>query len=299
MNQHASFPKPPKRLRLPPWLHRKLPKHDPFSSTTENVSSLHTVCHEAKCPNITQCFSQKTATFLVLGNHCTRACGFCEIGFSKTPPLPDAEEPIKLAHSVKNLGLKHAVITQVARDDLADGGATHIAQIIRSVRKVNPETTIEILSSDFEGKIESLDILLSEEPEVYNHNVETVRRLTPRVRHKATYDRSLSLLKHAKNSSGVVKTGLMVGCSEKPEEVLETLHDLNEIGVDIVTIGQYMKPSRHKLPVYEYVHPDQFAKYKKEGEKMGIKYVFSGPLVRSSFNAQEVLQQLNQRIRHG
>lgn len=299
MKPHQTFPKPPKRLRLPPWLHQKLPTHDPFSSTTNSVSLLHTVCHEAKCPNIVQCFSKKTATFLVLGNACTRACGFCEIGYSEAPPAPDDREPQNIAQSVSELGLKHVVITQVARDDLVDGGATHLVNILKAVRKANPTSTIEILSSDFEGKLSSLDILLQEAPEVYNHNIETIRRLTPRVRHKATYERSLSLLRHAKGHSCIVKTGLMVGCGEKPEEVLETLHELALLGVDVVTIGQYMKPSKHKLPVYEYVHPDQFEKYKIEGEKMGIRYVFSGPLVRSSYNAQEVLDTLTQRTIDG
>lgn len=284
---------------LPPWMHRKLPSKKEYSVTDNliNEQMLATVCEEAKCPNRFECYSKKTATFLLLGKICTRACGFCEIGFSKTPPPLDPDEGKKVSHSVKTLKLKHVVLTQVARDDLADGGAASIANTIRQIRKDNPAATIEVLTSDFHGNIEALEIILAEKPEIFNYNIETVHRLTPRVRHKATYERTLYILKHAKAllPKSFIKSGLMLGLGEKDEEIEETLLHLQAAGVDIVTMGQYMRPSKKKLAVKEYVHPEKFAFWKMRGEELKIPYVYAGPYVRSSYNASEVFDDLKKR----
>jgi lipoic acid synthetase len=201
--------------RFPSWLHRKLPTGGQIFKTGEIVQKykLNTVCEEAKCPNRFECYTKKTATFLALGKACTRNCGFCDIDFTKTPKAPEADEPIRIAHSVKELGLKHAVITMVARDDLPDFGATHMGLIVAAIRELNPETTIEVLTSDFSGDLSALDLVLNEKPEIFNHNIETVRALSPRVRHKAQYDRTLEVLRHAKESgkSIFVKSGIMLG----------------------------------------------------------------------------------------
>lgn len=290
----AKFDTRPKRGNFPEWLHLKLPKGKHLAGTTENMRKhmLHTVCEEAKCPNRLECFSKKTATFLACGNQCTRACGFCEIDFAKNPLPLDPEEPQRIAESSLALGLKHVVITMVARDDLRDKGANHIAKIIKEIRKAIPTATVEVLTSDFSGDLDAVDIVLNAQPEIFNYNTETVRALTPRVRHKATYDRTLLILEHAKNTSfkGKTKSGLMLGLGETQKQVHETLQDLHSVGVDIVTLGQYLQPSKKKLRVKEFVHPDQFAAYKTYGEALGIPFVYSGPFVRSSYNAAEVLK---------
>ncbi|MCH9621848.1 MAG: Lipoyl synthase [Chlamydiia bacterium] len=284
---------------LPSWLHRKLPNKEQYSVTDNliNEKMLSTVCEEAKCPNRFECYSKKTATFLLLGSICTRACGFCEIGFSKAPPALDPCEGKKVAESVKTLGLKHAVLTQVARDDLNDGGASSIVDTIREIRKMNPNTTIEVLTSDFHGNIDALEMILNEKPEIFNYNLETVRRLTPRVRHKATYDRTLFILKHAKKMlpNSFIKSGIMLGLGEDDEEIKQALKDLQSLGVNIVTMGQYMRPSRKKLVVKEYVTPEKFMFWKTTGEKIGIPYVYSGPYVRSSYNASAVFEDLKKK----
>ncbi len=267
---------------FPPWLRRKLPKGSQLVKTGKALGGLPTVCEEASCPNLFECWSKKTATFLILGKSCTRACGFCDIDFAKKPPCPDLEEPQKVAKSVKELGLKHVVITMVARDDLPDGGAAHLIQVMQSVKEI-PGTTIEVLTSDFAGNWEALDQVLAEKPNVYNHNVETVRRLTPRVRHKATYDRSLELLTRAKAPH--LKSGLMVGLGETPDEVKETFHDLKSVGCDIVTVGQYLQPSRRKLQVKAFITPEEFKTYEEYGHSIGISNMYCGPFVRSSYNA--------------
>lgn len=275
--------------RFPSWLHRKLPRGRELFKTNAilNESQLNTVCEEAKCPNRLECYSNKTATFLALGKACTRACGFCDIDFDKDPKLPEKDEPERIANSVKELGLKHVVITMVARDDLADQGATHIAEIIHTIRKENPEATVEVLTSDFSGDEKPLDIVLEAAPEIFNHNIETVRRMTPRVRHKATYDRTLKVLNYVTNSGKVpfVKSGIMVGLGETEEEVQETLRDLQSAGCQIITIGQYLQPNKHKLLVKSFVTPEQFKEYERYGHSLGIKYIYSGPFVRSSYNA--------------
>lgn len=284
--------------RFPSWLHRKLPAGGALYKTGELLKQygLNTVCEEAKCPNRFECYSKKTATFLALGKECSRNCGFCDIDFSKTPKGPEADEPVRIALSVKELGLKHVVITMVARDDLEDGGAAHIGAIIAKTREINPGCTIEVLTSDFEGKPSSIDLVLSEKPEIYNYNIETVRRLTPRVRHKATYERTLQLLSYVKASgkSLFVKSGIMVGLGETTEEVLETIDDLHRAGCSIITIGQYLQPNRKKLLVKNFIDPDTFKQFEEYGHRIGVAYMHCGPFIRSSYNAAELFE----KVRH-
>ncbi len=275
--------------RFPSWLHRKLPAGNELKRTQEVLRKrgMNTVCEEAKCPNRLECYSRRTATFLALGKSCTRACGFCEIDFAKKPQAPDPEEPLHIAQTVKELGLSHVVITMVARDDLEDQGATHIAAIVDTVRAECPGVTIELLTSDFNGDTEALASVLKTRPEIFNHNLETVRRLTPRVRHRATYERTLELLSYVAQSERVpfVKSGIMVGLGETAEEVEEALADLKKVGCSIVTIGQYLQPSRRKLLVKSFVAPEQFKRYEQHGKALGIQHVYAGPFVRSSYNA--------------
>lgn len=282
--------------RFPKWLHRPLPKGGQLFQTTDILRKyrLNTVCEEAKCPNRLECYNKKTATFLALGKECTRACGFCEIDFSKTPKAPEADEPFRIAQSVKDLGLKHVVITMVARDDLQDQGASHIAAIIREIRMHVPSVTIEVLTSDFGGDMEALAIVLDERPEVFNHNIETVARLTPKVRNKATYERTLAVLKSAKTSKKplFVKSGIMLGLGETQEEVKETIKDLHEAGCDIITIGHYLQASRLKLPVRRFATPEEFQMYEDYGLSIGVKHVYSGPFIRSSYNADLALTKI-------
>lgn len=284
--------------RFPSWLHRKLPKGSDLWNTSSVIKEnrLHTVCEEAKCPNLLECWSKKTATFLAMGKECTRNCGFCDIDFTKAPKPLEADEPQRIADSVKKLGLKHVVITMVARDDLPDGGAAHIAGIIREIRKEVDGATLEVLTSDFSGNLESLDTVLQAKPEIFNHNLETVRAMTPRVRHTATYDRTLMVLEHAKkhriNPNMLVKSGIMLGLGETREQVEETLRDLANIGCDIVTMGQYLQPNRQKLLVKAFVHPDEFKHYEEYGYLLGIRHMYCGPFVRSSYNADMVIQKV-------
>lgn len=282
----------PIRGRFPSWLHRNLPKGEGLFKTNAILAKhrLNTVCEEAKCPNRFECYSNKTATFLALGKECTRNCGFCDIDFSKTPKEPEIDEPLRIAHSVQELGLQHVVITMVARDDLPDGGAHHIAEIIRTVRKMCDSVSIEVLTSDFSGSSHALDIVLAEKPDVFNHNIETVRELSPRVRHKATYDRTLSVLKYVKASqqAGHLKSGIMVGLGETSAQVEQTITDLYGVGCDIITIGQYLQADQRKLLVKEFVTPEQFKRYEDFGYSLGIHKMYCGPFVRSSYNAHEV-----------
>jgi len=280
---------PEGRGRFPSWLHRKLPKGGNLWTTGAVVAGqrLHTVCEEARCPNLLECWSRKTATFLVMGKQCTRACGFCDIDFSKQPAPLEEDEPLRVAESVEQLGLRHVVITMVARDDVEDGGGAHLAKIMRAVRERCPETTIEVLTSDLSGSESGLRAVLEAEPTVFNHNVETVRSLTPRVRHKATYERSLEMLERASEwgSQRYTKSGIMVGLGETGAEVEQTLHDLHAVGVEIVTMGQYLQPNRNKLLVKEFVTPEQFEHYAELGRQIGIPQMYCGPFVRSSYNA--------------
>ncbi len=281
--------------RFPKWLHRKLPEGGKLFKTNTIIDKyqLNTVCEEAKCPNRLECYSKKTATFLALGKTCTRACGFCEIDFAKNPKAPDEDEPARIALSAKELGLKHVVITMVARDDLPDQGAMHIAKIIDAIHEEMPEATTEVLTSDFSGNKEALDLLVTRDIDVFNHNLETVKRLTPKVRHKATYERTLEVLSYMKNSSfkGLIKSGIMVGLGETIEEVEQALKDLKEAGCDIVTIGHYLQASRLKIPVKKFVSPEEFKHFETFGHSIGISNVYSGPFVRSSYNA-DLLQSL-------
>ncbi len=278
------------RGRFPSWLHRDMPKGNGLIETSHEIvkGRLNTVCEEARCPNILECYSNKTATFLLLGKACTRACGFCDIEHSKTLPLPDREEPIRIVESARALGLKHIVLTMVARDDLDDGGSQHVAETVACIRSHIQDATCEVLVSDFLGNSHSLDIVLQSAPEIFNHNLETVRRLTPKIRHTATYERSLSVLKYAKENGRdgtLTKSGIMLGLGETEEEVYEALQDLRNMSVDIVTIGQYLQASQKKLPVQSFVHPDQFEAYQNYGKTLGIPVVYAGPFVRSSYNA--------------
>lgn len=281
--------------RFPSWLHRKLPKGAALAATDRILSKnrLHTVCEEAKCPNLLECWSKKTATFLIMGKECTRNCGFCDIDFSKAPKPLEADEPQRVAESVAELGLRHVVITMVARDDLSDGGAAHLADVVRAVRERCSNVTIEVLTSDFAGNQAAWDIILDARPEVFNYNVETVRELTPRVRHKATYDRTLQLLSYVKKERRTkemfVKSGMMVGLGETEEQVHETLRDLNAAGCDIVTIGQYLQANHQKLRVKAFIPPEQFKRYEQYGLSLGIQQMFCGPFVRSSYHAGEFI----------
>lgn len=288
--------------RFPSWLHRKLPKGNELWNTEQviNRNGLHTVCEEARCPNLLECWSKKTATFLVMGKDCTRSCGFCSIDFAKTPKPLEGDEPAKVAQSVQELGLKHVVITMVARDDLSDGGADHLCKVVAEVRKQAPESTIELLTSDFHGNFDALQRVLESEPEIFNHNIEAVREYSPRVRHTATYDRTLSILRYAKSNAKsphmLVKSGLMVGFGETEEQVQQTLRDLKEAGCDIVTIGQYLQPSRYKLRVKAFVTPEQFKAYEDYGYSIGLKYMYCGPFVRSSYNANLVIKRAYESV---
>lgn len=281
--------------RFPSWLHRKLPQGNALLTVQAILKEEHlpTVCEEARCPNIFECWSAKTATFLALGKACTRSCGFCDIDFSKLPAALDPEEPERIARSVEKMGLKHVVITMVARDDLPDGGAGQLLKIVAAVRARAPEATIELLTSDFQGDLSVVDQILAAKPTIFNHNIETVRELTPQVRHKATYERTLSVLERARNFPGnhLVKSGIMVGLGETEAQVQATLRDLKAAGVDIVTIGQYLQANRKNLRVKAFITPEQFKAYEDYGHSIGIKQCYCGPFVRSSYNADLVLKE--------
>jgi lipoic acid synthetase len=279
------------RPRLPEWLRFQLPVSTGFGATRTLLGELklHTVCESAKCPNHWECWSKSTAAFMIAGENCTRACGFCAVKTAKPLPL-DAGEPARVAEATLRMKLKHVVITAVARDDLADGGAEHFRQTIGKVRELNPATVIEVLVPDFLDRDESIDVVLAGRPHIYNHNLETVRRLTPSVRHRATYERSLRVLGKVKSRSGdslYTKSGMMLGLGETEEELLQALRDLRGAGCDILTLGQYLQPTLRHLPVVEYISPANFARYKTAAEQMGFVHVASGPMVRSSYHADE------------
>ncbi len=275
--------------RKPHWLKVKLPSGDNFKELRDIVEThkLHTICSSGRCPNMGECWGDRTATFMILGNICTRSCGFCNVLTGK--PLPaDLKEPVKVAESIQLMGVKHAVITSVDRDDLFDGGANIWAETIRKIREYNPGITMETLIPDFQGKENLLDIIIKEKPEVVSHNLETVRRLTKQVRKQAKYDRSLEVLKYLKDRGiNRTKSGIMLGLGETESEVIETMKDLRGVGVDVMTIGQYLQPSPKHLPVVRYPHPDEFKKYESIGLNMGFRFVESGPLVRSSYHAHK------------
>ena len=276
------------KLLLPPWLHKPLRGGTIQTEKAVRQCGLCTVCEEALCPNLSECYQERRAAFLLLGPLCTRACAFCSVGFSPYPPSPDAGEPSRVAACCAELALRHAVLTMVTRDDLADGGALHLANTVCAVRQMVPEVTVEVLTSDFAGSSSAVDIILREKPEVFAHNLETVRSLSPKVRSLATYDGSLSLLRSIKEKEPgqVTKSSLMVGLGESVVEVQEALLDLKRAGVDCVTIGQYLQPTSKQVAVKEWIHPDLFCRYEMYGKELGIQEVIAAPFVRSSYKAR-------------
>jgi lipoic acid synthetase len=285
-------------IKRPPWLRVKTSWGENYRQLKVLLadSNLHTVCQEANCPNINHCFESKTATFLILGNICTRGCGFCDV--KRGTPLPvDNSEPKRVAIAVKKLGLSYAVITSVTRDDLPDGGASLFAQTIQEIRNLIPVCKIEVLIPDFLGSFESLKMVLDAKPDVLNHNLETVKRLYPQVRRGADYERSLNLLHIAKDYDGnlITKSGIMVGLGETWEEIVNLMGDLGNVSCDLLTIGQYLSPSKEHLSVAKYYHPDEFAELKRIGEKMGFLHVESGPLVRSSYEAHKQMKKVSKQ----
>ena len=277
--------------KKPEWIRVKLPTGKKYTELRSVVDryNLHTICTSGSCPNMGECWGEGTATFMILGNICTRSCGFCGVKTGRPESL-DWEEPEKVARSIKLMNIKHAVLTSVDRDDLKDMGSIIWAETVRAVRRMNPNTTMETLIPDFQGVERNLNRILDVAPEIISHNMETVRRLTREVRIQAKYDRSLGVLRYLKeNGANRTKSGIMLGFGEKEEEVIETLHDLKEAKVDIVTIGQYLQPSKKHLPVKQFVTPEQFAKYKEIGLELGFRHVESGALVRSSYRAHKHL----------
>lgn len=273
----------------PKWLRVKLPTGKKYTQLRNLVDTynLHTICTSGSCPNMGECWGEGTATFMILGNICTRSCGFCGVKTGRPEEL-DWAEPEKVARSIKIMGIKHAVVTSVDRDDLKDMGSILWAETVKAIRRMNPETTLETLIPDFQGVEKHLDRILEVSPEVISHNMETVRRLTREVRIQAKYDRSLGVLKYLKESGARrTKSGIMLGLGETKEEVLQTLDDLRSAGVDIVTIGQYLQPSKKHLPVKRFVTPEEFDEYRKAGLEMGFRHVESGALVRSSYKAHK------------
>ncbi len=274
--------------RKPSWLRVKLPTGEEYAKVRNIVSKhkLHTICESGNCPNMGECWGAGTATFMILGNICTRSCGFCNVATGR-PKAVDWDEPLRVANSVKLMNVKHCVITSVDRDDLKDGGSIIWAETIKAIREVSPKTKFETLIPDFAGKWENLQRIIDVKPDIVSHNIETVRRLTPKVRIQAKYDRSLEVLKRIKEAGLKTKCGIMVGLGEYEHEVLEAMDDLRRVNVDVLTIGQYLQPTPKHLPVAEFIHPDTFARYKEEGLKRGFRYVESGPLVRSSYHAEK------------
>ena len=278
------------RIKKPKWLRVKLPIGENYRKVRSLVDEhkLHTICESGSCPNMGECWGEGTATFMILGNICTRSCGFCAVKTGK-PEEVDAYEPGKVANSVKIMKVKHAVITSVDRDDLKDGGSEIWAQTVRAIRKQSPGTTLETLIPDFAGKWENLQVIIDVAPEIVSHNLETVRRLTKQVRIQAKYDRSLELLLRLKKGGMHTKSGLMLGLGESEQEILETMQDLRNVGVEVLTLGQYLQPTLKHLPVVEFINPEKFEYYKIKGLEIGFRYVESGPLVRSSYHAEKHL----------
>jgi lipoic acid synthetase len=285
--------------KKPDWIKVRLPSNPVFFSTKALISDLrlHTVCESAQCPNRWECWSQGTATMMIAGERCTRACGFCAVSTAK-PFALEADEPERVAEAVRRLGLKHVVVTAVARDDLADGGAGHFANTIRAIRVVQKETIVEVLVPDFNGNEASIETVLLAEPDIFNHNLETVERLTPAVRSRAKYRRSLKVLARAKqiDPEVVSKSGIMLGLGEAENELFQAMDDLREAGVQVLTMGQYLRPSPRHLPVVEYVAPETFEVYREIALKKGFDYVASGPLVRSSYHAADYHPVARRRI---
>jgi len=279
--------------RRPDWLKIRFSVNENFKDLREIVSrnELHTVCQEARCPNQSECWGRGTATLMILGDVCTRSCGFCAVKTGR-PPIYDRNEPARVAEAVRKMNLKHVVITSVNRDELPDQGATVWSETIQEIRKACPATSIEVLIPDFKGEFEPLKMVIDAQPEILSHNIETVPALYRRVRPQARYERSLEVLKVSKEYGMTTKSGIMVGLGESFEQVLDVLRDGRSVDLDIFNIGQYLQPTKSHLPVDRFVHPDEFAEYKRFGMSIGYKHVESGPLVRSSYHAEEQVQQM-------
>jgi lipoic acid synthetase len=281
------------RVPKPKWLRVKLPTGENFKKVRALVDEhkLHTICESGSCPNMGECWGEGTATFMILGNICTRSCGFCAVATGR-PEAADPFEPARVARSIQLMKVKHAVITSVDRDDLQDGGAKIWFETVAAVRRISPGTTMETLIPDFAGKWENLQLIIDAAPEIVSHNLETVRRLTKEVRIQAKYDRSLEVLLRLKQGGMRTKSGVMLGLGESEQEVIETMDDLRSVGVDILTLGQYLQPTLKHLPVKEFITPEKFAEYKELGLAKGFRYVESGPLVRSSYHAEKHIFEL-------
>ena len=276
------------KIRKPKWLKVKLPTGEAYKNVKGVTKShnLHTICESGNCPNMGECWGAGTATFMILGNICTRSCGFCNV-MTGRPLAVDVLEPKKVARSIRLMKVKHAVITSVDRDDLPDGGASIWVETINEIRRENPKTTMETLIPDFKGRLKDIQPIIDASPEVVSHNMETVRRLTKKVRIQAKYERSLDTLRYLNEGGIKTKSGIMLGLGETDEEIIETMHDLRAIGVSILTLGQYLQPSKKHLPVVEFITPKQFDKYREIGLSLGFQYVESSPLVRSSYHAEK------------
>lgn len=273
--------------KKPEWLKIRLPRGFKTSQVVSllNEKNLHTICSSGLCPNRGECWGNGTATFMIGGNVCTRSCRFCNVATGKPLPL-DPQEILDIVNSVKELKLRHVVITSVDRDDLDDCGAAHWAAMIRTLRRECPDVTMEVLVPDFKGRMDLLDMVIAERPDIISHNMETVRRLTPDVRCFATYDRSLEVIRHIAESGIRSKSGIMLGLGETPEEILQTMDDLRAVGCEVMTIGQYLQPTRNHYPVQEYIHPDVFEQYRLAGIEKGFRHIESAPMVRSSYHAE-------------
>lgn len=273
--------------KKPEWLKIRLPRGFKTSQVVGllNEKNLHTICSSGLCPNRGECWGNGTATFMIGGNVCTRSCRFCNVATGKPLPL-DPQEILDIVNSVKELKLRHVVITSVDRDDLDDCGAAHWAAMIRTLRRECPDVTMEVLVPDFKGRMDLLDVVIAERPDIISHNMETVRRLTPDVRCFATYDRSLEVIRHIAESGIRSKSGIMLGLGETPEEILQTMDDLRAAGCEVMTIGQYLQPTRNHYPVQEYIHPDVFEQYRLAGIERGFRHIESAPMVRSSYHAE-------------
>lgn len=281
--------------KRPDWLKVRIPSGETYFDVRRILRShnLNTICEDAMCPNIAECWgTHRTATFMILGDICTRACAFCAVTSGK-PTEYDLAEPVRVAEAIAELQLRHAVITSVDRDDLADGGASVFADLVRQIRQRDPAVKIELLTPDFQGSLDSVRTIVDSGPDIFSHNIETVRRLYPAIRFKSDYTTSFGLLKSAKqmNPTTFIKTGIMVGLGEETEEIVDLMKDAVDAGVDIFTIGQYLRPTPKHAEIKKYYHPDEFAAFRETGKRLGLRWVFSGPLVRSSYHAEDVFSQ--------
>jgi len=297
ITRHTNTSEETKPGRLPPWFRVTVQAGPRYHSIRQLVDrhQLHTICEEARCPNMWECWNQGTATFLILGDICTRRCGYCSVTTGRPLPI-DAEEPHRIGETVRTLGLRHAVITSVNRDDLPDGGAFAFAQTLASIRRLQPSCTVEVLIPDFQGSTSSLQIVMQAGPNILNHNIETVPRLFSVVRPQGKYQRSLDVLATARSLGGRTKSGLMVGLGESVEEIRAVMRDLRKVRCQILTIGQYLRPTKTHAPVIRYYHPEEFELLKHEAEELGFDHVESGPLVRSSYHAEEQAHRLPLRL---